>query len=171
MIPVDESSTLMYYHFPNSFWGSSGTLRDFVFHTHQTFLDSMWLFKGEAAYDVLEKFRRGRFLPLILECNGHDLNRTKKMLFQKLTAVSQAVCVIARPNLQYTCASEDQCGRYDKRMDYRCVDTSIPFAEGEVLTLVAFNKMHRIQGMSRSQSRQTWKDHTNPYTKYFAGRY
>lgn len=170
MIPVDESSTLMYYHFPNSFWGAGGRLQDFVFHTHQTFVDAMWLFKGKGAYEVLEAFRNGAYLPLILECHGHELNRTKTALFRKLSSVAQAVCVINSPNLQYSCKSKSMCGHYDKRMDYKCVNTSISFEEDEVLTLVAFNRIHRLSGKSWRESRQIWKQHANPYTKYYAGK-
>lgn len=168
-LPVDESSTLMYYRFSNSHWGSGGTVTEFIFHTHQTFFDSMWLFKGNTAYDELEAFRGGKYLPMILECHGYDLAHTKSTLYKRLSKVAQPVCIVAHPNLQYTCNSPDQCGRYDKRLNFRCVNTSVSLAEGEVLTMVAFNKAKRIPGRSWRESREIWRSRTNPYSDHFAG--
>lgn len=168
-LPVDESSTLMYYRFPNSYLGGGGKLTDFLLHSHQTFLDSTWIFKGQAAYDELEAFRAGKFLPIILECYGYDLKKTKAELFKRLKAVAEAVCIVDHPNIQYTCKTKDQCGDFDKRMDIRCTNTSVSLPEGEVLTLVAFNKIKKIPGKTWRESREIWKSKTNGFSAQFAG--
>ena len=158
----------MYYKFRNAFFGSSGILRDIMFHTHQIFMDSIWLYKGEAAYGILEDFRNHRNLPIILECHGQDLESTKRMLLQNLSSAAKLVCSSERPQREYHCNSSDQCGHFDRRLSLQCEQNWVHLEENDVLTVVAFNKAVKFPGKSWSESREIWKKQ-NAWADLYSG--
>ena len=84
--PLDGHTNMMYFKFKNTFLGA-GELSDFILHTHMTFLDSLYIFKGQHAFEALQDFRKMNTgsLPYVFECHKQDFEATSKKLLASIS--------------------------------------------------------------------------------------
>lgn len=161
-MPLDPNSNMLAYHYVHGEGGSdlsSGFMSNFVMHTHQTLMDSAFLFlsKDDAAYKAVDAFRGDSRFPVILEClNGgqYDLESAKEEIFARVEkAGGRLVCEANKPTLALDMdPSSGAVHAYDKRPQLNCLKDPVPLNVGDVLTVVAFNQILPNNNISRKSS-------------------
>ena len=150
-IPFDPNSNLLSYNYTHGDSGSklsSGFMSNFILHTHQTLMDSAFLFlsSDNSVFEAIDSFRQDREYPLILDCldeEPYDIETAKKELFNKiLDAGGKLVCEATRPSLHLQVDNAGIEHGYDKRARMNCLQGQVPLNVGDVLTVLAFNEIH-----------------------------
>eukprot|EP00924_Labyrinthula_sp_SR-Ha-C_P011304 augustus_masked-scaffold_36-processed-gene-0.7-mRNA-1 protein AED:0.23 eAED:0.32 QI:0/-1/0/1/-1/1/1/0/739 len=151
MFPLDYNTNVMFYNFTNFYLGS-GTMKNFILHTHMSYTDSLFVFKGDNVYKILSdaltnRGERELVLPHIFEC--HDQDKTtmnKEDLLQRLLSDPSVhlVCEGNKPTLVLYCSEGDQenCIYRDRRIDFNCV-SELRLEEEDTLTIIAFNRVRQ----------------------------
>ena len=146
IMPMDPSSNVMFFNYTNFFLGD-GELSDFVMHTHMSYFDSIYVFKGDKVYSKLNQLRIqwNSSLPIIFDCLPSTKGNPKKTILKEVLRVPGAslVCEGARPSMQLFCKSEHDCMYRDKRIQFNCLD-KVRFGVNETLTVVAFNYIRNV---------------------------
>lgn len=164
-LPLDPHSNLLAYHYTHGEGQSllsSGYMSNFMVHSHQTMMDSIFVFlsKDAAAYDAVNAFREDLSYPLILEClhdGQYDLESAKVEVFRRVhEAGAQLLCEATKPSLLLLQVDDDDeegaVHAYDKRTQLNCRKGSVPLEVGDVLTVVAFNQIHPQTHLTRTSS-------------------
>lgn len=155
-LPLDPNSNMMAYHYVHGEGGSdlsSGYMSNFVLHTHQTLMDSAFLFlsTNDAAYQAVNAFREDRGWPVILEClrgGQYDLESAKQEIFSRIhNAGGRLVCEATKPSLEFRGAQA-----YDRQSQLNCLKDPVPLNVGDVLTVVAFNQIQNTNVTRKSSS-------------------
>ena len=167
IMPLDRSSNVMFFNFTNYFLGN-GVLNEFALHTHMTYFDSVYVFKGDTVYAKLESLRQSwnRSLPVVFECLPPLKRSPKETLLDLAIAEPSAslVCEGARPSMEPYCESDDTCTYRDKRIEFNC-RRDVPLGINETLTVIAFNKIRNTSSepITRSSSQDSLgKKSTSP---------
>ena len=178
-IPYDPNTNLLAYTYTHGEFGSdlsSGYISNFILHTHQTIMDSAFLFisPDDTVFQTIDSFRQGRDYPLILDClhnesvQLYDLEGAKQELFGRIfDAGGKLVCEATRPSVQMeTDASSTNITHwYDRRARLNCQRDPVPLQVGDVLTVLAFNEI-RPHNVTRSEACEFRR--TSPFEESFA---
>ena len=180
-VPLDDSSSLIYYNYTHDWrddrdrpgWDpaderlaagvggvqglGAGTVADVVVHAHQGVFDALFVFRetdqNRGVFAALDALRpAGGHLPLVPECHGTTLARTKeRALALAAAAGGELLCEAARPALAWvrtpggSAAADDAAaadGNYayrDRQMDLRCKE-DLRLAPNDTWTFVAFTR-------------------------------
>lgn len=156
-MPLDASSVLAYYNYSHMSVLGPGLLKNFIVHTHQTVMDSIFVFKGAGVGTALEKFRRDAALPIILDCHGEQggfsIEQAKREIFSSLpTTDAELVCEATKPSVHFECSGHEEsqeCHAYDRRLQLNCLE-SVHLEPLDTLWVVAFNRAHKPNGVERN---------------------
>ena len=158
-MPLDPNSNVMFFNLTNRIFGD-GVLNDFVLHTHMSYFDAIYVFKGNGLYQHLDEYRirRNASLPMVFECLPPRRKSSKDQVLSYIQNFkgSQLVCEGTKPSQQLYCTDEKDCVYRDKRIQFNC-RRDVRFAVNETLTVVAFNQVRNFttQPISRSSSIET----------------
>jgi hypothetical protein len=153
-VPLDPSSTINWYSYTHntSRLGPGWLTGPFVVHMHQSIADSGFVFVGRGLSAALDaEVRRGRNLPLVLECAGggargalggsaragpSSLAEAKQTLARLVEGLPRVrlLCETTRPGLVFDAARGIAM---DKSNELNCLDR-VRLDEGEEITVVAF---------------------------------
>lgn len=129
-MPYEGNTNIMWHTFTSPF---RGTVYDFHLHTHQTMVDSVYLFKNDNVYHFLEAFRgQKQYLPIIFECGSwrfDSIDELKDNIFKYF--LDDIICRVDTPSLY---------NDHDKRMNLHCLK-NVKLGRGDKMTVVAFNRV------------------------------
>ena len=167
VIPFDPNANLLAYSYTHGDFGSnlsSGFMSNFILHTHQTIMDSVFLFLAHdnSVLEIVDSLRQDRDYPLILDClddpGVYDIEAAKQELLLKImSSGAQLVCEATRPSLLLKTDSAGNTHAYDKRAQLNCLQGRVPLDAGDVLTVLAFNEIrpHNVTRSSQAFRKQT----------------
>uniref|UniRef100_A0A6S8BB04 Uncharacterized protein n=2 Tax=Aplanochytrium stocchinoi TaxID=215587 RepID=A0A6S8BB04_9STRA len=144
MLPLDSNSNFAYWKHKNS-WLGPGEISNFITHTHMSLTDSLYVFKGNKAFDYLEKYRHDKLkglVPYVFDCHNTTMEIGKNDILGVVVASgAELVCEATRPSLQLFCDEEQHdCVYRDSRVEFNCKE-KVRLEKDEELVIIAFNKV------------------------------